>query len=69
MLRGYITNVYGPNNAQAKTYFLNNLQNIAIMHLGSHSIIEGDFNIITSLEDKKGGIRRLDMEGEIMRNI
>ena len=40
-------------------YFLNNMQAIAGMHIESHWIIDGDFNIITSLEDKEGEIRRL----------
>jgi exonuclease III len=32
-----------------------------------HWIIGGDFNIITSLAEKKGGIPRLDMEADLFK--
>lgn len=39
------------------------------MHMESNWIMGGDFNIITSLEDNYGGVRRLEPEGYILREI
>jgi exonuclease III len=53
--QGYITNVYGPPRPGDKEAFLQHLEWIA-EHLGPQRwILGGDFNMITGLEEKKGG--------------
>jgi exonuclease III len=57
--QGYITNVYGPPRPGDKEAFLQHLEWIA-EHLGTQRwILGGDFNMITGLEEKKGGHRSL----------
>lgn len=54
---GFLSNVYGPSQSMKKTEFL------ASMHVLKEEagdlpwIVGGDFNIIRSLEEKKGGLR------------
>jgi hypothetical protein len=63
--QGYITNVYGPPRPRDKEAFLHHLDWIA-NHIGSQRwILGGYFNMITGLEEKKGGTRTLGNDSEI----
>lgn len=55
-----ISGVYGPSSPGEKENFLNNIQSIRRLYLDVDWIIGGDFNLIRSLEEKKGGIRKTD---------
>ena len=59
---GHLTNVYGPANIGEKVTFLWSLEFLATLNQHNKWIIGGDFNIIRSLEEKRGGSRRLDQE-------
>lgn len=43
---------------------LEDLDEIYQHHGANHWILGGDFNMITTLEEKKGGLRRLDKDAE-----
>jgi exonuclease III len=61
---GYIMNVYGPTRPGDKEAFLHHLEWIS-NHIGSQRwILGGDFNMITGLEEKKGGTRTLGNDSE-----
>eukprot|EP00253_Pinus_taeda_P026517 PITA_26517 len=55
-----ISGVYGPSSPGEKENFLNNIQSIRRLYPDVDWIIGGDFNLIRSLEEKKGGIRKTD---------
>lgn len=55
-VRGVITNVYGPFQLARKTAFLDEIRNMQEWVGQDHWLIGGDFNLIQSLEEKKGGI-------------
>lgn len=59
-----ITNVYGPQRIQEKFKMLEDLNEIRQHHGANHWILGGDFNMITNLAEKKGGLRRLDKDAE-----
>jgi exonuclease III len=61
---GYITNVYGPTKPGDKESFLNHLDWLADHISPQRWILGGDFNIITGLEEKKGGTRTLGNDSE-----
>jgi hypothetical protein len=56
------TNVYGPQMLEEKRKMLLNLENLKACSNNPHWILDGDFNIITTLAEKKGGTRRLDRD-------
>lgn len=58
-VNGVITNVYGPFQLTQKPTVLEELQSLREWVGKEHWIIGGDFNLIRSLEEKKGGIRTL----------
>jgi exonuclease III len=58
----HLTNVYGLANIGEKAAFLRNLEFLDTLNPHNKWIIGGDFNIIRSLEEKRGGSRRLDQE-------
>jgi exonuclease III len=58
------TNVYGPQVMEEKRGMLLDLENLKEHTCNLHWIMEGDFNIITTLTDKKGGTRRLDRDAK-----
>jgi exonuclease III len=58
----FITNVYGPQQLGEKLQFLQQLQHIVELTHPHFWLMGGDFNLITSLEEKKGGLRRLDLK-------
>jgi exonuclease III len=57
---GAITNVYGPNSIHEKENFLQSLQHIQASICTQHWIVGGDFNMILTLEEKSGGLKRLE---------
>lgn len=59
-----ITNVYGPQRIQEKFKMLEDLNKIRQHHGANHWILGGDFNMITNLAKKKGGLRKLDKDVE-----
>ena len=58
------TNVYGPQMLEEKRRILLDLENLKLCSNNLHWILAGDFNIITSLVEKKGGTRRLDRDAD-----
>lgn len=52
-----ITNVYGPQRLEGKLKFLDSLEELRDKHAGMPWILGGDFNMIKSLSEKKGGTR------------
>eukprot|EP00253_Pinus_taeda_P012441 PITA_12441 len=55
-------NVYGPQRLDDKFLFLNSLQSLQSRYQASKIIIGGDFNMITSLLEKKEGLRKLNRD-------
>ena len=53
------TNVYSPQRQEDKMMLLSNLTKLHQRHFNSSAIYGGDFNMITSLNEKKGGTRAL----------
>ena len=58
-IEGVITNVYGPFQLAQKPTFLEEIHNTKEWVGREYWIIGGDFNIVRSLEEKKGGVRTL----------
>jgi len=58
------TNVYGPQVLEEKRRMLLDLENLRDRTNNLQWILAGDFNIITTLAEKKGGTRRLDKDAE-----
>ena len=63
------TNVYGPQRLEDKLRLLKNLSQLKSRHTGVRGIYGGDFNMIISLEEKKGGLRKLNRDVEAFRNF
>jgi len=59
---GAITNVYGPQTTQDKESFLQSLRHVQTLICTTHWIVGGDFNIILTLEEKRGGLKRLEQD-------
>jgi hypothetical protein len=57
-------NVYGPQMMEEKRRMLLYLENLKDRSNNLHPILVGDFNIITTLSKKKGGMRILDRDVE-----
>ena len=58
-VRGIIYNVYGPYQATSKEIYLNSMENLGRWG-NKYWIIGGDFNLIKSLKEKRGGQRILN---------
>lgn len=56
-VRGVIMNVYNPFQLAHKPSFLEEIRTMGERVEQGHWILGGDFNIIRSLEEKKGGIK------------
>ena len=54
-ISGLITNIYGPFALARKIEFLNSLDTMKAWVGDIHWILGGDFNLITSLQEKQGG--------------
>ena len=52
---GFVTNVYGSYTISEKLQFIADLNYFSNLTVGDHWIIDGDYNMIKSLEEKKGG--------------
>jgi len=63
-VNGVLTNVYGPNNPREKPLFIDSLAYLANWVGQRHWVLGGDFNLITSLQEKHGGTRKLDQNSE-----
>jgi len=59
-----VTNVYDPQFPHDNLSFPNSLQNLNPYTSQSPWIMEGDFNIISSLLENKGGVNRLDQDSD-----
>ena len=53
------TNVYGPNLQSEKSQFLHSLLHLQSITKRANWIMVGDFKIITTLTEKKGGLKKL----------
>ena len=58
------TNVYSPQRLEDKLQLLDNLSRLQHRHPNAKAIYGGDFNMITSLGEKKGWIRTLKRDVE-----
>eukprot|EP00253_Pinus_taeda_P026591 PITA_26591 len=58
-------NVYNPQKLEDKISLLASLTNFIERHPDAKFILGGDFNMITSLLEKKGGLRKLNRDGEV----
>ena len=65
---GLITNVYGPQKAGDKSSFFKYLINLGDLNPSVHWVFGGDFNLVTSLEEKKGGGRCLEEQCNIFKD-
>jgi len=63
------TNVYGPQKLEAKLLMLRSLSNLQQRNPQAREIFRGDFNMITSLTEKKGGIRMLNWDAEAFKDF
>jgi exonuclease III len=66
---GVITNVYGPQSLQDKEVFLQTLLYIQNLIFSPHWIIGGDFNMILTLEEKTGGLKRLEPDSARFKSL
>jgi exonuclease III len=66
---GHLTTVYGPATPRDKQTFLESLNYLSSLNQHHNWIVGGDFNIIRSLEEKKGGSRRLDRDSDAFNNL
>jgi len=57
-------NIYSPHKLEDKIIFLNALTRLINKHPRSKCILGGDFNMITTLMEKKGGLRKLNKDAE-----
>lgn len=64
-----VSAVYGPHTLVDRGLFLAHMQKLGNMHQEQRWIIVGDFNMKTSKEEKKGGIRREDPEMERFKDV
>jgi len=65
----YVTNVYGPQRLQEKLEMLLDLEEVRQHHGVDHWILGGDYNMITNITEKKGGLRRLDKDSEALKTF
>eukprot|EP00253_Pinus_taeda_P036718 PITA_36718 len=63
------TNVYGPQKLEAKLLWLRALSNLQQRYPQAKAIFGGDFNMITSLREKKGGIKSLNRDSETFKDF
>jgi exonuclease III len=64
----YIMNAYGPHLPPLKREFLEALNHLGNTLSGQHWVVGGDFNMITTLWEKKGGARRMEGESDSFRD-
>ena len=61
-IRGFFTNIYGPPKVEQKLSFLDSPNFIKKTSEDKPWILGGDFNLIGTLEEKKGGIQNLNLQ-------
>jgi exonuclease III len=66
---GHLINVYSPANPRDKQAFLSSMRQTSSHTHYKNWIVGGDFNIIRSLEEKRGGSRRLDRESSDFNSL
>jgi len=59
-----LTGVYGPHLTRERRSFLQKVGTIQSLFPDLPWIVGGDFNMITTLEEKRGGLRRTDLDME-----
>ena len=68
-----ITNAYRPQNSQDKDLFLKSLTYLGSLADRKRWIIGGDFNMILTLEEKRGGEKHLEPDNakfqELIENL
>lgn len=64
-----LTGVYGPHIPGERRDFLQKLANMRNLYLENLWVVGGDFNMIISLDEKKGGMRRMDEDMEAFGDI
>eukprot|EP00253_Pinus_taeda_P023364 PITA_23364 len=62
-------NIYSHQKLEDKITFLETLSKIIRRHLRSKCILGGDFNMITTLLEKKGGLKKLNRDVEAFANF
>ena len=62
LVEGVVMNVYDPHNVGEKRDFIKSLRKLQDRINNDHWVVGGNFNLITSLEEKKGGQRKLEDE-------
>jgi len=67
--RVVISGVYGPHIPGERENFIKNMQVIQRLYSETAWIVGGDFNLIRSLEEKKGGIRKPDQYMEMFNDM
>jgi hypothetical protein len=67
-IKDFISNAYGPLTPHLKRDFLETLNHLRTMFQGLHWVVGGDFNLINSTMEKKGGTRILDDESETFKD-
>jgi len=64
-----ISGVYGPHTPRERKNFLQNLKAMRTRIPEKPWIVGGDFNLIKSLEEKRGGLRRMDTDMEMFGDM
>eukprot|EP00253_Pinus_taeda_P023556 PITA_23556 len=64
-----LSGVYGPHSPNERKGFLQNMKSIRRLYPEMPWIIDGDFNIIMTLVEKRGGLRRTNQDMEAFRNM
>eukprot|EP00253_Pinus_taeda_P015369 PITA_15369 len=62
-------NMCSPQKLEDKLVFLESLNKFMERHPNANFILGGDFNMITSLLEKKGGLRKLNRDGEQFKDF
>jgi exonuclease III len=65
----HLTNVYGLTNPRDKKAFLRNLEYLSNLTRHNRWIVGGDYNLIRSLEEKKGGSICLDQDSSDFNSL
>ena len=63
------TNVYGPQRLEEKLRLLDHLSQLKLRHIGVKGICGGNFNMITSLNENKGGVRKLNRDAKALKDL
>lgn len=68
-IHGHLTNVYFPQEKGKKIALLDTIQALNLNRNHPLWIIGGDFNMITKLEEKRGGRAKLDLENSHLKEF